>query len=96
MEGAVACNARAEQAGWIHYLGVTASRSDERDDLAKLMLTEELDFVQLNYSLDNRGVEQKLLPVAVKSGIAVMVNIPFGHGRLFKAVTNQSLSDWAK
>ena len=59
------------------------------------MQREKLDFVQVNYSMAERSVEQRLLPVAAETGTAVMVNLPFGRGRLFSAVRGKQLPEWA-
>jgi aryl-alcohol dehydrogenase-like predicted oxidoreductase len=50
------------------------------------MASEELDFVQLNYSLGSRQAEERLLPLAADRGMAVLVNVPYMGGRLFQAV----------
>jgi len=61
-----------------------------------LMNNEQLEFIQVNYSLANREAAQKILPLAMDKGIAVMVNLPFGRGSLFNALRDQKLPDWAK
>lgn len=47
---------------------------------------ERIDFVQINYSLMERGAEERVLPVAKERGVAVIVNRPFGRGDLFGRV----------
>jgi len=59
------------------------------------MRRHELDFIQLNYSLADRSAEQSILPLARDRGIAVLVNLPFARGRLFSAVKDKPLPDWA-
>ena len=54
-----------------------------------------LDFIQVNYSLADRAANDRLLPLAQDSGIAVLVNRPFGKGRLFEAVRGRELPGWA-
>jgi aryl-alcohol dehydrogenase-like predicted oxidoreductase len=54
------------------------------------------DFVQVNYSLDERGVERRLLNFAHDNGVAVMINQPFGGGGLLKKVSARPLPGWAK
>ena len=85
-----------KQAGRIRYLGVTVSEGDEHEELARVMRKHELDFVQLNYSLGDRAAESELLPLAFEKGMAVMVNLPFGRGKLFKAVGDRPLPDWVQ
>ena len=60
------------------------------------MKTQALDFVQVDYALDSRAAGDRLLPLAADRSMAVMVNLPLGRGRLFTAVQNQTLPDWAK
>jgi len=59
------------------------------------MRKETLDFVQLNYSLDDRAAERKLLPLAADRGIAVLVNLPFGGGGLLRSLLNRPVPEWA-
>ena len=53
------------------------------------MRSETLDFVQLNYSLDDRAAERKLLPLAADRGISILVNLPFGGGGLLRRLDDQ-------
>ncbi|HTV02770.1 MAG TPA: aldo/keto reductase, partial [Luteitalea sp.] len=53
------------------------------------------DSVQLNYAIDNRAAEQRLLPLAADRGIAVLVNLPFGGGGLLRRLDARPLPDWA-
>jgi aryl-alcohol dehydrogenase-like predicted oxidoreductase len=84
--------------GVYRYLGVTHSQDQERanDRLMELMRTEKLDFMQVNYSMAERSVEQRLLAVAADTGTAVLVNLPFARARLFRAVRGKPVPDWAK
>jgi aryl-alcohol dehydrogenase-like predicted oxidoreductase len=60
-----------------------------------LMKSTPLDFVQVNYSLRDRAAENRLLPLALEKGIAVLANRPFAHGRLFKDVGGATPPSWA-
>ena len=60
-----------------------------------MLRAEKLDFVQLNYALNDRGAEQRLLPLAADRGIAVLVNQPFGGGELIRSLRSRPLPDWA-
>jgi len=84
-----------KKAGRIRYLGVTHYNSSAYNELETVMRKEILDFVQLNYSLDDRAAERKLLPLAADRGIAILVNLPFGGGRLLRSVRNRPLPEWA-
>src|SRR5215470_7976480 len=87
--------AELEADGRIRYLGVTHYTSSAYDELEAVMRKETLDFVQLNYSLDDRAAERKLLPLAAERGIAILVNVPFGGGGLLRRLRNRPLPDWA-
>jgi diketogulonate reductase-like aldo/keto reductase len=79
----------------ITYLGVTHYTSSAYDQLEAVMRSESLDFVQLNYAIDDRAAERRLLPLAAERGIAVLVNQPFGGGGLLRNLRNKPLPDWA-
>lgn len=81
--------------GRIRYLGITHYTTSAYDDLEAIMRTEKLDFVQLNYSLDDRAAEKRLLPLAADRGIAMLVNQPFGGGGLLRRLANVPLPSWA-
>jgi aryl-alcohol dehydrogenase-like predicted oxidoreductase len=78
----------------IRYVGVTVWRDSQFADLEAVMRRETLDFVQVNYALDDRVAAQRILPLAAERGIAVMVNVPFGRDRLLKAVQGRDLPPW--
>jgi diketogulonate reductase-like aldo/keto reductase len=82
--------------GLIRYLGITHYNASAYADLEKIMRAESLDFVQLNYSLDERQAEQRLLPLAAERGIAVLANRPFGQGSLHRGLRGKALPAWAR
>jgi len=84
-----------KQEGRIRYIGITTSSTSQFADMELLMKTKPIDFIQLNYSLKERAAEERLLPLAMERGIAVMVNRPFARGRLFEAFKDESLPAWA-
>jgi aryl-alcohol dehydrogenase-like predicted oxidoreductase len=61
-----------------------------------MMRGETLDAIQVNYAIDNREAAERILPLAADRGQAVMVNVPFGRDRLFKAVQGKAVPDFAK
>jgi diketogulonate reductase-like aldo/keto reductase len=83
-------------AGRIRYLGVTHYHAGAYAELARVLATEELDFVQLNYSLSERDAEERLLPLAAEKRIAVLVNRPFAGSALFEHARGKTLPPWAK
>lgn len=84
-----------QQAGKIRYIGITTSQTRQFADMEKIMRAQKLDFIQLNYSLDDRTADKRLLPLALDRGMAVLVNLPFGRGRLFRETKGQKLPEWA-
>ncbi len=82
-------------AGRIRYLGVTSTSKDQYAGLARVMRDEPLDFVGVDYAIDNRSVEESILPLAAERRIAVMVYLPFGRTRLFQRVGDRALPEWA-
>jgi aryl-alcohol dehydrogenase-like predicted oxidoreductase len=84
-----------KQDGRIRYVGATISTAGQADDMTRVMETENVDFVQFNYSLDDRNAEARLLPLAVERGLAVLINLPFGRGDLFDKVEGRELPDWS-
>ncbi|HUP52380.1 MAG TPA: aldo/keto reductase [Longimicrobiales bacterium] len=83
--------------GRFDYIGVTTSSERQYDDVAALLEAEgdRIDFLQINYSLGERTSAERILPMAQERGIAVMINRPFAGGRLFGAVGDRPLPEWA-
>ncbi|PYI75445.1 MAG: aldo/keto reductase [Verrucomicrobia bacterium] len=84
-----------KEQGRIRYVGITHYEAGAFGEIEKLMRSEKLDFVQINYSLMEPEAEQSLLPLARERGIAVLANRPFGAGDLFGKVRSKPLPDWA-
>jgi len=83
-----------KEEGRIRYLGITHYSSSAYTEMEKIMRAEPLDFVQLNYSLDDREAERRLLPLAAERRIAVLANLPFGAGRLFRTLRGKPVPPW--
>jgi len=81
--------------GRIGHLGITHYRDDAHDQLEAVIGAETIDSVQLNYSIDNRAAERRLLPLAADRGVAVLVNLPFGGGGLLQRLQGRPLPAWA-
>ncbi len=82
-------------AGRIRYMGITHYHSGAFADLERLVRTKEYDFVQFNYSIDDRDAEARLLPACADSGTAVLINRPFSQADLFSQVRGKPLPPWA-
>lgn len=80
-----------KEEGRVGHVGVTHYTSSAFDELEAVMRAEPLDFVQLNYAIDDRAAEERLLPLASDRGIAVIVNQPFRHRALIDAAAGRPL-----
>lgn len=85
----------AKSKGQIKYIGVTHYQNYAHDQLVELINKYELDFVQINYNIDNPHAEERLIPTAADHGVAVIINRPFQTGRLFDVIGNSNLPPWA-
>lgn len=84
---------RAE--GRLRHIGVTWTGPERFPDLAQVMRDEPIDFIGIDYAIDNRAAAEMMLPLAADLGIAVMVYLPFGRSRLWSRVAGQALPEWA-
>ena len=82
--------------GICRYVGITSTYHSDFDAMASVLGREKPDFVQVDYSIDNRLAEGRILPLAADVGAAVLTALPFGRARLFRAVRGKSVPDWAK
>ncbi|MDJ0711054.1 MAG: aldo/keto reductase [Woeseiaceae bacterium] len=85
-----------KQEGTVRYIGITTSRARQYDEFEKVMRSEDLDFVQINYSLEQREAAERILPLAADRGMAVMINRAFGGGRIFAKLGDRPVPGWAK
>jgi aryl-alcohol dehydrogenase-like predicted oxidoreductase len=79
----------------VRYVGVTCTSKPEYGELERVMRDEPLDFIGVDYAVDNRSAEETILPLAAERRIAVMVYAPFGRTRLFQRVGERPLPSWA-
>ena len=82
-------------AGRVRYLGVTHYHAGAHADLEAVIARDDIDFVQLNFSLVEPDAERRLLRVAADTRTAVIVNRPFAEGALFRRTKGKALPDWA-
>lgn len=78
------------------YIGVTSTYHGDFGAVEAVLRREHPDFVQIDYSLDNRLAEKRILPLAAEVKAAVLTALPFGNGRLFRAVRGTEVPDWAR
>jgi aryl-alcohol dehydrogenase-like predicted oxidoreductase len=81
--------------GRVRYFGVTTTSPTQYNDLIRTMKAEPLDFIGVNYAIDDRDVEQTILPLAQDRKIAVLAYAPFGRTRLFRRVGDRPVPEWA-
>lgn len=84
-----------KDAGMIRYIGITTSSFRQYEQFEQVMRREDLDFIQVNYSIAARSAAERILPLAQDRGMAVLVNLPFWRGRLFETVGDRPLPEWA-
>ncbi len=82
-------------AGRIRYVGVSTSSGRQYADFIKMMEIEDLDFIQVNYSMTSRTAAERILPLARDRGMAVLVNLPYSRGRVFQRAGDRAIPDWA-
>jgi aryl-alcohol dehydrogenase-like predicted oxidoreductase len=82
--------------GVCRYIGITSTRHADFGAIEAVLLREKPDFVQIDYSLDDREAEKRVLPAAADVKAAVLTALPFGRARLFRAVRGKEVPDWAR
>jgi len=87
---------RLREEGKVRYTGITTSFENTHPEFERIMRTEKIDFIQIDYAIDNRLAEQRILPLAQDRGLAVIINLPFGRNRLFAKAKDRPLPDFAK
>jgi diketogulonate reductase-like aldo/keto reductase len=83
-------------AGHARYIGVTVSQDSHHADLEQFLRREQPDFVQMNYSITERAVEERLLAFAAERGVAVVINRPFMNGAYFDRLEGKPLPEWTR
>ena len=90
---------RWKEEGRIRYIGMSTSTEDQYVEQMAGMRRFPLDFIQVDYSINNRNAAEEILPLAEELGIAVMINVPFGGRRnaasTFSRVEGRELPEWA-
>ena len=79
----------------VRYIGITHYTSSAYAEVEQVLRSETLDFLQINYSVEEAESAQRLLPLAAERGVAVLVNRPFGGGGLLRRLRGKPLPAWA-
>jgi aryl-alcohol dehydrogenase-like predicted oxidoreductase len=82
--------------GVCRYIGITSTRHSDFAAIEAVLAREKPDFVQIDYSLDDREAEKRLLPAAAEVNAGVLTALPFGRARLFRAVRGKEVPEWAR
>ena len=93
--GHLAALKEMKKEGRVRYIGMQVISDNQYARLEPVMRNETIDFIGIDYSVDNRGVEQTILPLAQERKIAVVAYFPFGAGRLFQRAGTTALPAWA-
>jgi len=83
-----------KEQGRIRYIGITHYTPSAYEEVEAVLKAEPLDFLQINYALDDRGVEKRILPLCRERGVAVICNRPFGGGGLLARLKGKPLPGW--
>lgn len=81
--------------GRVRYIGITTTSANRYPDIARVMREEPLDFIGIDYAVDNRGAADMVLPLAQELGIGVLVYAPFGRTRMWSRIGDRPVPGWA-
>ena len=82
--------------GKVRYIGTTVTQTSRYGDLEQAMRDYPVDFIGVDYAIDNRVAAESVLPVAAELGIATLIYVPFGRSRLFSRVRGVDVPEWAQ
>lgn len=84
-----------KDSGRIRYIGITTTSAGQYGALADVMRQYPIDFIGIDYAIDNREAEEVVLPLARERGIGVIVYLPFGRSRMWGRIGDRPLPEWA-
>ncbi len=82
-------------AGRVRYIGVTSTSQRRYPDLAQVMRDYPIDFIGVDYAVDNQEAASVIFPLAQEREIGVLVYVPFGRTRLWNRVEGRDVPEWA-
>jgi aryl-alcohol dehydrogenase-like predicted oxidoreductase len=85
-----------KSAGRIRYVGITHYSASAFAEVESVLRSETLDFLQINYAMNDTAAERRILPLAADRGVAVIANQPFGGGSLLGELRRRPLPSWAQ
>jgi aryl-alcohol dehydrogenase-like predicted oxidoreductase len=81
--------------GHIRYVGITTTSESQYAELADVMRNEDIDFIGIDYAVDNRVAEEVIFPLALERQIGVLVYLPFGRSRMWARIGDRPVPEWA-
>jgi aryl-alcohol dehydrogenase-like predicted oxidoreductase len=85
-----------KQEGKVRYIGATTTFPRQYAELVEWMKKEPLDFIGIDYAVDNTAAAEEVFPVALDRGIGVLGYVPTGRTRLFSRVGDREIPDFAR
>ena len=83
-----------KEEGKVRYIGTTVTRTSRYPELEQAMRDYPVDFIGVDYAIDNRTAAESVLPLADELGIATLIYVPFGRSRLFSRVRGIDVPDF--
>jgi aryl-alcohol dehydrogenase-like predicted oxidoreductase len=84
-----------KESGRIRHIGITTANKPQYGALIQAMHEYPVDFIGIDYAIDNTSAAEQILPLAQEKGIAVMVFLPFGRSRMWSRIGDRALPEWA-
>lgn len=84
-----------KERGLCRYVGITSTFHADYPAVEAVLRREKPDVLQIDYSLDDREAEKRLIPACAELGTAILTAVPLGHGGLFRKVRGRLLPQWA-
>jgi len=84
-----------KDAGRVRYTGITTTSENRYPDIMQVMRDHPIDFIGIDYAVDNRTAAEEVFPLAQELGIGVLVYAPFGRTRLWNRVEGREVPEWA-
>lgn len=86
-----------KEEGRVRYIGTTSTFKQQYDALEDHMRNYRLDFVGIDYAVDNwQDCEERFFPLARERGIAMIIYMPFGRTRLWSRVRGHDVPEFAQ
>lgn len=81
--------------GYVRYIGATTTSVEQYPGLADVLRDEPIDFIGIDYAVDQRAAEELILPLAQERDVAVLAYMPFGRGRMWARIGDRTVPEWA-